>query len=131
MIGNCPRDPHARIHQKSEANAAHLRVRVAGERHDVVGVPGAQATRQLARGQGPQGVVLQEEQRPGGRVEDRRAAVGVGLFTLLALTLASFAVATLIIWLYVRGNVIMRSADGRTPAPCPRTMVSRGALILL
>ncbi len=36
------------------------------------------------------------------------SAVGVGLFTLLAMTLASLALATLIIWFYVRGNVITR-----------------------
>jgi two-component system sensor histidine kinase TorS len=54
-----------------------------------------------------------------GLVEDSKAftetatkqaesAVGVGLFTLLAMTLASLALATLIIWFYVRGNVITR-----------------------
>ena len=40
--------------------------------------------------------------------EQAESAVDVGLFTLLALTLASLALATLIIWFYVRGNVIMR-----------------------
>ncbi len=54
-----------------------------------------------------------------GLVEDSKAfteaaaaradsAVRVGLVTLLALTFASLAAATLIIWLYVRGNVITR-----------------------